>query len=139
MILLALAWKSHDDIGGNSDTLACVSDAANKIDIFLRRIGSVHRFKNSVGTGLQRQMNVLSHLRQTRDRVDQIATETNGMRGSKPEPFEALNFINRFQQLHKGTFALAFRELVAAIQIYDLPEQRDFLHSACDQVAHLSH
>src|SRR5207247_6554798 len=126
-ILSARPWKSHNDIGGKRDTFACLPDAANKIDIFLRRIGSVHRFKNSMGTVLKRQMNVLSHLRQTRDRVDQIVTETNRMRGSKPKPFQALNFINRFQQLHKGTFALAFRELVAAVQIYDLPEQRDFL------------
>ena len=39
VIVVGFARKSHDDIGGNRDTLACVPDAANKIDIFLRRVG----------------------------------------------------------------------------------------------------
>src|ERR1044072_5545184 len=84
-------------------------------------------------------MNVLSQLRQTRNRVDQIVTETNGMRGSKPESFQALDFIHRFQQLYKGTFAIPLWKFVTAIQVYDLPEKGDFFHTMRDQVAHLSH
>jgi hypothetical protein len=67
-------------------------------------------------------VNVLCQFRQTRDRVDQIIAETNGMRGGKPKPFEPGNFIHCFQQLHKGTFAVALRKFVTAVEIYNLPK-----------------
>jgi hypothetical protein len=54
IILFGFTWESNDDVGGNCNALACVSNAVNKIDIFLRRVGSMHHFENSVGAGLQR-------------------------------------------------------------------------------------
>ena len=61
------------------------------------------------------------------------------MRGGEPEPFQAVDFIHRFQQLHERTFAIAFRKFVTAIKIHDLSKQRDFFDTTRDQVAHLPH
>ena len=82
-------------------------------------------------------MNVFGKFRQMRNRIEQIITETDGVGRRKPETCEAVNVIHCFQQLHEGNFAIAFRKLVTAIQIYDLPKQGDFFHTMRDQVAHL--
>src|SRR5581483_10579770 len=61
------------------------------------------------------------------------------MRRRKPDALEPLDFVNRFQQLYKGSFTVAFRQLMAAIEVYDLTEQGDFLHTIRDQAAHFCH
>src|SRR5260370_14567800 len=61
------------------------------------------------------------------------------MRRSKSEPLNPVDLVHRFEQLHKWAFSVALWKLVPAIQIHDLTEQREFLHSARQQVAPLAH
>src|SRR5437762_4630969 len=70
VISFYLPGESYNDVGCDCDTVARLPDPSDKIDIFFRGIGAVHRLENFVGARLQRQMNVLRQLRQTRDRVD---------------------------------------------------------------------
>ena len=97
VIVFRLAGESYDNVGRDCDTVARLPDASDKIDIFFRGIGAVHRFEDSVGARLQRQMNVLSQFRQTRDRINQVVAKTNRVRGSKTKPFESIDFIHRFE------------------------------------------
>ena len=47
-IVVGLARKSDDDVGGNCDSLPRLTNTTDKIDIFLGRVSSMHRFKNFV-------------------------------------------------------------------------------------------
>ena len=61
------------------------------------------------------------------------------MRRGKTQSLQPIDLVHRFEQLHKWTFIINLRKLVTAIQVYDLPEQSDFLHSARHQAAHFAH
>ena len=63
---------------------------------------------------------MLGQFWQTRDRVDQVIAETNWMGRRKSKPFDAIDFIHCFEQLHKGTLAVLFRKFVTPIEIHDL-------------------
>src|SRR5436309_14954841 len=60
------------------------------------------------------------------------------MRRSKAQSLQAFDFVHGFQQLHKWTFIINLRKFVPAIQVHDLPEQSDFLHSARRQAAYFA-
>ena len=60
------------------------------------------------------------------------------MRRSKAQSLQVFDFVYGFQQLHKWTFIINLRKFVPAIQIHDLPEQSDFLHSASHQAAYFA-
>src|SRR4029077_12462626 len=85
VIAFALAGKTDDNVGGNRDAVARLPDAIDEIDIFLRGVGPVHCFQNSVGTGLQRQMHVVGQFRQALEGVDQILTKSDRMRRRETE------------------------------------------------------
>src|ERR1700736_3449809 len=57
------------------------------------------------------------------------------MRRSETEPLESLNLVDGFEQLHEGTLIVDLRKFMAAVQIHDLPKQRDFLYSAGNEIA----
>src|SRR4030095_7605011 len=58
------------------------------------------------------------------------------MRRGKTKALQALDFVHGLEQLHKRTFAIALRKLVAAVQVHDLSKQSDFLLSVPNQTAH---
>src|SRR5262249_50614823 len=94
----------------------------------------MHRLQNSIGAGLQGQMNVLAKFGKLAKRGDQIGTKSNRMRRSKAKSLEAFNSMNRFEQLHKGALVGDLRKFVSAVEIHDLPEKGDFLHTPRDQL-----
>src|SRR6266699_2407783 len=57
----------------------------------------------------------------------------------KTQSLQSIDLVHGFEQLHKWTFIIDPRRFVAAVQVHDLPEQRNFLHSTRDQVAHFAH
>src|SRR6266516_2608261 len=61
------------------------------------------------------------------------------MRRSKAQPLQPVDLVHRFEQLHKRTFIVDLRKFAPAVQIHNLSEQRDFLHSLRDQVANFAH
>src|SRR5439155_20011679 len=76
---------------------------------------------------------------QARECVDQVITESDRMRRSKAEPLKPVDPVHRFEQLHKWAFIVDLRNSVPAVQIHNLSEQRDFLHSARHQIAYFAH
>src|SRR3954447_16269781 len=99
----------------------------------------MHCLEDSVRAGLQRQMYVLSQFGQPGKALDQIFTKSDWMRRSKSQPFESFNVMHCLQQLNKRALSIDFRELVASIEIHDLPQQRHLFDSAVHQIAHLAH
>ena len=49
----------------------------DKVEIFLRRVGAVHRLQNAGGAGLQRKMDMLDQFRQPGESLDQIVPEAD--------------------------------------------------------------
>ena len=47
--------------------------------------------------------------------------------------------MHGLEQLHERTLAVGLRKLVPAIQVHDLTEQRDFLHTTPNEFTHLAH
>ena len=139
IIGLGFAREANNDVGRNRDAFARLPDSPDKIDIFFRSVSAVHRFEDLVGTGLQREVNVLDQFGQARKCLDQVVPESDRMRRSKAEPLQSVDPVHRFEQLHKWTFIVDLWNSVPPVQIHDLPEQRYFLHSPSHQVAHFAH
>src|ERR1700738_1015513 len=84
-------------------------------------------------------MNVLDQFRQSLERTDQILAKTDRMGGSKAQSREPVDLVQRSAQLYERTFFVDLRELMAAIQVYDLSKESDFFHAARDQIACFAH
>ena len=114
VILLGLAGKADDDIGGDGDVRAGGADAADELEIFLRRVGAMHRLEDAVGAGLQREMDVLDELRQPGEGLDQIVPEADGMRRGEADALDALDLVDGLEQLHERAISPPSPEIRAA-------------------------
>ena len=80
---------------------------------------------------------MLRKLRQVGEGLDEVLLVTDRVRAGEADALDAIDLMDGFDELHEGAFATDGRELMAAIQIDDLAQQRHFLHSATGQALHL--
>src|ERR1700722_808371 len=78
-------------------------------------------------------MNMLHQLWKPSERFNQIVPETDRVRRSEPDPLEAVDFLKRFEQLNKRTFAIHGGEFVPSVEIHYLTEQGHLLDTLLDQ------
>ena len=105
---------------------------------FFRGVAAVHGFEEAVGTGLQRQVNVLGELREAAEAVDEVLAEADRVGGGEAEALEPFDLMHGFEELHERAASVEFREFVASVEIDDLSEQGDFFAAAFDQFAHFA-
>ena len=84
-------------------------------------------------------MHMLRQLRQIGEGFDEILLVTNRVRTGETNALDAWHLMHGLQKLHEGTFAIHSRKLMPAVEIYDLPQQRHFLHAAIRESFHLFH
>src|SRR5438874_10051349 len=103
--------------------------------IFHSGESAIHRIQNLVISRLHWQMKMIDQLWQTPVGVDQIFAEPDRVRRSEAKALQAVNRMDGVEQLHKRTLVADLRKFVAAVEVYDLTEQRHFFHAARNQFA----
>src|SRR5436305_3390894 len=81
-------------------------------------------------------MNVFNQPWHVAKRGDEIRAKADRMRRREPQALQTLDFVDRLDQLHKGTFRTHFRELMAAIEVDDLAEQGDLPYASIHQATY---
>src|SRR5438477_13197143 len=84
-------------------------------------------------------MNVLGEFWQIGQRLDKIIAKSDWVRGGKAEPLQAVDLVQRFEQLDERTLVLHLGDFVPPEQVHDLTKERDFLDASRDELAHLTH
>src|SRR5262249_29518562 len=102
-------------------------------------IPAMHQFEDPAAAALDWNMGASNQLRKRAIHRDQIVAITFGMRRSKPNPFEPLDFVHRLEQLNKGRLAVLDRDLAFPVTGHDLTQQGDFLYPARDQFPALAY
>ena len=77
---------------------------------FFARVAAVHEFQNAVAAALDGNVRALAKFRQARVGVNQIVAVTFRMRRGEADAFQSVNFVDGFEQLDKGGFAVAASE-----------------------------
>ena len=116
----------------------CGLDASQLFDDFqkpLARVAAMHEFQKAIAAALHRDVRAFDRAWAGAVGFDQIIAVTFGMRRSEANAFEAVDFVDGFEQLDKSGFAVYDRDVAFAVAGDDLAEQRDFLHAARDQFA----
>src|SRR5438874_12182591 len=103
--------------------------------IFHSGESAIHRIQNLVISRLHWQMKMIDQLWQTPVGVDQIFAEPDRVWRSEAKALQAINVMDGVEQLHKQTYVVDLRKFVAAVEVYDLTEQRHVLHAVGNQCA----
>ena len=114
-IIFGFTRKSDDDISRNGDAFSCLANPPDKIDIFLGGVSAVHRFQDFIRPRLHREMKMIDQLWQTPVGLDQIFAESDRMRRGEAQSFQAVDFVDRVEQLHERSLVVDLRKFVAAV------------------------
>src|SRR4051794_7043290 len=80
-------------------------------------------------------MKMIDQFRQAAVGTDQIFAESYRVRGSETKSPQPFHFMNRFEQLHERAFVVDLWKFMASVEVHDLAEQSNFLHSLRNQGA----
>ncbi len=126
--------KADDDVGGDGGVRNMAADLPDDLQVFFSGVGAAHPFQDPVGSGLKRQVNMLTKFRQTSERLDQIRLKTNGMRGGEADSFDAIHLVNGLEKLDKRRFSADPGKLMPAEQVHNLAQKGDLFDAVLCQL-----
>ena len=97
IVLLGFAGESYNDIGSHGYGGAVATKFVDEDAKFFCSVPTVHRLEDSVRAGLEREVDVLGHLGEASEAIDQILAEADGVGGGEAEPFEAIYLVDGFE------------------------------------------
>src|SRR5690554_6094759 len=133
-ILIGFTREADDEIRGEADVRADFAQAAQLGFVLQRRMATLHRRQDAVGTALYRQVQVADQLRNPLVDFDQGIAEFHRMGGGVANSVDAVDGGNHFDQLRQVHLVAVVG--VTTIGVYVLAQQVHFAHALGSQVGH---
>src|SRR5690554_5555985 len=133
-ILIGFTREADDEIRRKADVRADLAQAAQLGFVLQRRMATLHRRQDAVGTALYRQVQVADQLRNPLVDFDQGIAEFHRMGGGVANSVDAVDGGNHFDQLRQVHLVAVVG--VTTIGVYVLAQQVHFAHALGSQVGH---
>ena len=132
-ILVGLPGKPHDHVRRQLDASYARLHGAHQLQVFVPGMAPPHRREDRGRARLDRQVEMLAHVRQFPHRVDEPDCHVPGMRAGEPHSPDARHRIHRREQVRE----VAAWVVGSLVVVDDLPEQMDFGPTALDRLLDL--
>ena len=135
-VVLGLAGEPDDDVGGHSEVVHGGPGVRQALEVTPRGVAAPHGAQHAVAPRLQRQVQLLAHLRRGGHRLYGLGPQVLGVRTGEADAPDALDRPDGAQQIGEQRAALGE---IAAVGVHVLPEQRHLGHPGAGQLRHLGH
>ncbi len=130
-IVVALAGKADDEIGGERDIRPRRAQAIDDAAIIVDRMAAIHRLEHAVRARLHRQMQERHQLFDIAMRLDQLVVHIARMRGRVAQPLEPRQLGERANEPAEAPHCAI--DAVAVIGVDVLAQERDLARARGDE------
>ena len=123
-VLLGLAGEADDDVGRDRRIGHVLADQRDAVQVALAVVGAAHRLEDPARSRLQRQVDVLADGLALGVGEQHVLPHVLGVRARVADPLDAVDRVDRAQQLREAVRLVAAPLQVAAVAVDVLAEQR---------------
>src|SRR5450759_900834 len=124
-VIFRLAWKADYDVGGECEARHRRPRTRGELHVVIAAVASVHAFQHSVGTRLDRQVQVLAHLGHGCHDLQYVFRQVPRVAGLELDAADTIHGGYLLQQAGESRM----HAQVASIGVDVLAEQDDFQHT----------